>query len=126
MLHLVGGEDFFALPFFVDGVLIGDLHGPHHLFRLFVHQEDFLADLNGIGFALVDGHRDGDGPEGAVGEFHVADGALPVGLVHKAIQGGETADAHHDEIGRFPGGQSDSGEVLGPLLLFGHFCRGKQ
>ena len=126
VVHVVGGEDLFAFPLFVDVVLIGDLHGPHHLFRLFVHQQDFLADLDGIGLALVDGHGDGDGPEGAVGEFHVADGAFPVSLVHEAVQGGEAADAHHDEVGRFPGGQGDHGEFLGPLFLFGHLGRGKQ
>ena len=126
MFHFVSGENLFAFPLFVDFVLIGDLHGPHHLFRLFIHQEHFLADLNGIGLALVDGHGDGDGPEGAVGEFHVAHGTLPVGLVHETIQGGETADAHHDQVGRFPGGQSDHGEFLDPLFFFGYLSRRKQ
>ena len=127
MIHLVGGEDLLAFPFFVDLVLLGDLHGPHHLFGLSVHQQDFLADLDGVGFALVDGHGDRDGPEGAVGEFHsIAAGALPVVVAHEASQRGEAADAHHDEVADFPGGQGDCGQFLSPLLLFGHLGRGKQ
>ena len=127
VLQVIGGEDLLALPLFVDLVLFGDLHGPHHLFGLCIHQQDFLAGLDGVGLALVDGHGDGDGPEGAVLELHViAAGALPVVVAHEAVQGGEAADAHHDEVGRFPGGQGNNGQFFGALFLFGHLGRGEQ
>ena len=94
MGHFVGLEDLLAFPFLVDGVFFGDLHGAHHFLGLFIHQEDFLADLDAVGLALVGGQGDGDGPEDAVGQGHfVGAGTFPLGLIHEAFQGSEAADA---------------------------------
>ena len=92
-------EHQFAFPLLVGFghfVDVFHLHGGHHL--TLADQGDFFADLQGLG--VVSGHVQGHrhGPEGTVGQQHLFAHALPVGLVHEAVQGREATDAHHDQV----------------------------
>ena len=119
---LVGGaEHLLALVHLVDRVLLGDLHGCHQRVGLGVPQCDLLADLDRVGERLLGGQRDRDRPEEAVLGRHlvlVAD-ALPVGVPHEAVERGEAADSHHDQVAGLAAGQRHRLEALRLLDLGG-------
>ena len=69
--------------------------------------------------SLVGRQGDRDGPEQAVLRRHrvlVAD-PLPVRLAHEPVEGGEAADAHHDEVAGLAAGDRDLLEAGGLLDL---------
>ncbi len=113
---LVDQLGFPLLVGFGQLVLLGDLHGGVDF--AVALEGDFLALFDAGGFFL--GHRqdDRDGPEGAVGQGHLLNGALPVGLGHEAFQRREAADADHDQVALFLGGDLHFLEA-GGLLQFG-------
>jgi hypothetical protein len=52
----------------------------------------------------------GNRPEQAVGHLVAVAHALPVGLGHEAVQRGEAADTHHDEVAGFTRGHLELGQ----------------
>ena len=92
-------EHQFAFPLFVGFshfIDFFDLQGSHDL--ALADQGHFVTGLQALGIFSGDVQGDGHGPEGAVGKGHLFADALPVGLVHEAVQGREAADAHHDQV----------------------------
>ena len=87
---------FVLLVFVGHFVALADLHGS--VDRAIADEGNFLAGLDILGIFSGDVHGDRNRPEGAVGEQHVIADALPVGLVHEAIERREAADTHHDEV----------------------------
>ncbi len=74
-----------------------------------------------LGHAVAGGDRQGDGqrPEGAVGQPHLADDALVVGLAQEALQGREPADGQQLEVAEAPLVERQAGVVLGRRLHLG-------
>ena len=111
-------EDFLALVllvFFGHFVALADLHGSVDF--AVADEGNFLSGLDILGIFSGDVHGDRNGPEGAVGEEHVVADALPVGLVHEAIERREAADAHHDEVALGAGRNFNLFQAFGLLKL---------
>ena len=111
-------EHQFAFPFLVGFSHLKDvfdLHGGHD-FTL-AHKSHFLTGLQilGVGGGHIQRHR--HGPEGAIGQQHLFAHALPVSLIHEAIQGREAANAHHDEVALGAGRNLDLLQAFGFFLL---------
>ena len=64
---------------------------------------------------LRHGERDGQRPDGAVGELHLLDRALVVGLAHEPAQRGEGAARDHVEIGDLARAERDRLELVDAL-----------
>ena len=61
----------------------------------------------------------GQGPEGAVGQPHLGDDPLVVGLAQERLQGREAADGQQLEVAQPPLVEGQAGEVLGGRLHLG-------
>jgi len=114
-MALVDHLGFPLLVSFGQLELLGDLHGGVDLAPAL--QGDLIAFLDTSG--VFRGHRqhDGNRPEGAIGQGHLLDDALPIGLGHEAFQGRETADADHDEVALFLTGDLNLFQAGGLLEL---------
>ena len=109
-------EHLLALVGAVDRVLLPHGEHRHQLPGLLVHEGDVLPFPQSPGLLPPGRERDRDRPEGAVGQPELVAHPPPVRLPHEALERGEGADPEHDEIGRLPRGDRESGEAPGPRL----------
>jgi hypothetical protein len=116
-------EDLLTFPFLVGlghFELFCDLHGgKNHPVAL---QGNLFAHVDRVGVGLADVQGNRYRPEGAVGKGKVIANAFPVGLGHKAIQGAEAADAHHDQVALGPGADLNLLQAFGLFLLGDQFA----
>jgi len=110
VLHVGGLKHRGALVSFVDCVLLGHLHGGEDGAVVGIDQRHIAGDLDALGGGLVGGQRDRNRPEQAGGHLHAVTDTLPVGMGHEAVERGEAALAHHDDVALFAGADLDLGK----------------
>ena len=122
VLEIGGLVDLHALVGLVDAVFLGHLHGAHDVAAFAVDQCDLVAGLDRF---VIGRQGDGDRPEQAVGHLVTVAYAFPVAVGHEAVQRGEAADAHHDEVAGFARGHLDLRQ-RGGARFFGGECVTRQ
>ncbi|KAI3482287.1 hypothetical protein L1887_55048 [Cichorium endivia] len=107
MREIVRAKDGLGLAHLVDGVDVGDGDGGDGVVVARVAQCDAgaLGDAERLDLRLVDVEGDGHGEEVAVGETHVVEAAVVVGLVHEALERGEAAVDDELEIAQLTLGE---------------------
>ena len=109
MGDVVGAEDLLGLARLVGRPFVGDRHDRED-HALVVAQRDVLAGFDAFGEFLADVEGDRHRPERAVGEAHVLDHAVVVGLGQEPLQRVEAAVHQQLEVadlarGQIPGRQ---------------------
>ncbi len=112
MREIVRAEDGLGLAHLVDGIDVGDGDGGDGVVVARVAQRDAgaLGDAERLDLRLVNVEGDGHGEEVAVGETHVVEAAVVVGLVHEALERGEAAVDDELEIAELTLGEHELGE----------------
>ena len=110
----VGGPEYgAALVLFVDGVFLAHGHGGKRPASLRIDERHVAAFGDTVGGGTVHGQSDGDGPEDPIGHAHVVANAAPILISHEALEGSESADAHHHDVAHFTGAQRHSSQIRG-------------
>ncbi len=110
MRGIVCTEDLLGLARLVRHPLVGDRHrGEDHAFL--VAQGDVLADLDSLGEGFLDVQRDRHWPQRAVGQAHVLDDAVVVGLGQEALERVEAAVHQQLEIADLSRRHVERGQV---------------
>lgn len=117
---VIGAKDSLCLANLIDGVDVGDGDDGDGVVITRVAESDAGALLNGksLDLGLVDIESDGHGEEVSVGQTHGLETPIVVGLVHEALEGGETTIDDEFEIAELALGEDEFGEsvcLLGEL-----------
>ena len=99
MLRIGGAIDVLGLEFLVDRIFLANLHDGEYVAGLRVDERDLLFGMDAVGKVFVDGKRDRDRPEHAVGQLHVQARTAPVVMPHEAIERRIGAHGQHEDVG---------------------------